>query len=63
MSKFRNLIGGLAGIGLLTALAIGGVLSVHTSVHTTSSHVVSYQADSATAYSGQSVCLACVQAP
>jgi hypothetical protein len=59
MSKFRKLLGGLAGIGLLTAFAVGGTASV---TQAASSHVVSFRADSAAvAYiSPAAGCINCV---
>jgi hypothetical protein len=58
MSKFRNLLGGLAGIGLLAALAVTGV----SSGQTTSPHVASFQADAVAmaATASQPGCLNCL---
>jgi hypothetical protein len=59
MSKLRKLLGGLAGIGLLTAFAIGGTVSV---TQATSSHVASFRADTAdvTYISPAAGCINCV---
>ena len=56
MSKFRNLLGGLAAIGLLSALTLGGALALST----TSSHVSGIRADASTATSADTLCMACV---
>jgi hypothetical protein len=59
MSKFRNLLGGLAGIGLLAVLVATGV----SSGQTTSQHVASFRSDAVAAAATQPTnCINCLAA-